>query len=269
MADRSALELATLGRMERSWVDRVADDLAASRAELAGLAVLLVGGIVLAVVVVGRVPVVSAPGSPAGSPGAVGELAAVAEDGAATPVLPSAAPSPTPPPVVVHVTGAVRAPTVVTLAAGARLVDAIDAAGGAGEDAALDVLNLAQVLGDGQRLHVPTLDEVAEAEAAVDVQDPGVATGATPDWGPDPATPGAATTPGAAPGTSTADGLLDLNLATVAELEELPGVGPVLAGRIVAWRDDNGGFTEVGQLRDVTGIGEARFQDLVALVDVP
>ncbi len=256
----------TLRGMDRSWVDRLADDLAASRAELAGLAMLVVGGIVVAVVVVGGLSSrIATPGD--GAPVAGPEDVDGSVGGA---IVPSAAPTPTPGPVVVHVTGAVAAPAVLELPAGSRLVDAVDAAGGARGDAALEVLNLARPLVDGQRLHVPTTAEAAAAAPSDRASPDAVAAPpVTLDPGTGlPATAGTAT-PGVEAGATTADGLLDLNLATTDNLEELPGVGPVLAGRIVDWRDQHGAFEEVGQLRDVTGIGEARFQDLAPLVVVP
>lgn len=250
--------------MDRSWVDRLADDLAASRAELAGLALLVVGGIVVAVVVVGGLPARTGITTEAGGSE---EVLDRPPDGA---IVPSVAPSPTPGPVVVHVTGAVAAPAVLELPAGSRLVDAVDAAGGARGDAALEALNLALPLVDGQRLHVPTAAEAAAA-APTDGASPDAAAAPPVTLDPGtglPATAGIAS-PGVEQGPVTADGLLDLNRATTDDLEELPGVGPVLAGRIVEWRDQHGAFEEVGQLRDVTGIGESRFQDIAPLVAVP
>ena len=143
---------------------------------------------------------------------------------------------------VVHVAGAVTHPGVVELAPGARVIDAIEAAGGAPATADLDRLNLAAELTDGQRVLVQNIG------------DPAV-----------PAAPGgdASTAPGDAPG-----GLVDLNAATSDQLEELPGIGPALAEAILTERDRRGGFRNVLELRDVRGIGEKRFADLVDLVTV-
>lgn len=140
--------------------------------------------------------------------------------------------------VTVHVSGAVTAAGIVTLPDGARVVDAIAATGGATPDADLDALNLARPLQDGEQVLVP------RAGASLDVAGD------------------------AGAGAVTADGRVDLNRATTSELETLPGVGPVLAGRIVAWREEHGPFVEVGQLREVSGIGERSFQTLVDLVIV-
>lgn len=142
--------------------------------------------------------------------------------------------------IVVHVTGAVRIAGIVRLPEGARIVDAIAASGGTRPDAVLDGLNLARALSDGEQVFVPTASEVEAAGSAN-----GTSAGA---WRP--------------------DGKLDLNQATAADLEELPGVGPVLAERIVAWREQNGPFASVGQLREVSGIGERTLQRLADHVTV-
>ncbi len=135
--------------------------------------------------------------------------------------------------VVVDVAGKVRRPGIVRLAAGARVVDALIAAGGALPGVDLTPLNLARRLVDGEQVLVG----VAAASAAA----PGG---------------GAA---GAAAGTG---GQLDLNAATVEQLEALPGVGPVLAQRIADWRTEHGHFSTVDELREVSGIGAKKFADL-------
>ncbi len=144
---------------------------------------------------------------------------------------------------VVHVAGAVRKPGVVSLPPGSRVVDAIDAAGGSRPEADLDRLNLASVLVDGQRIFVARVGDPPGA---------GVIAGT--------ATPGGEPTNGG--------GLIDLNLATAADLETLPGIGPTLADAIIAERDRRGGFTSVDDLRSVRGIGEARFAQIRDLVTV-
>jgi competence protein ComEA len=123
--------------------------------------------------------------------------------------------------IVVHVSGAVLHPGLVVIAAEGRVADAIAGAGGADSDADLGALNLAAPLRDGDQVIVPF---------------PG---GSTP-----------------AMGAGSAG--IDLNRATASELEELPGVGPVLAARIVAYRESNGPFDAVEDLLDVGGIGEAK-----------
>lgn len=146
--------------------------------------------------------------------------------------------------VVVHVTGAVTRSGVVTLPAGARVIDAIDAAGGARRDADVDQLDLAARLVDGSRVYVPKRGET-------------VTTVATPIGG-----------AGGSDGSSAPAGPVDLNTATKAQLEELPGIGPTLAEAILATRDRIGGFKKVDDLRQVHGIGDRRLADLRPLVTV-
>ncbi|MEW2146507.1 ComEA family DNA-binding protein [Micromonospora vinacea] len=141
---------------------------------------------------------------------------------------------------VVAVAGKVRKPGLVRLPAGSRLADAVQAAGGAlpGVDVAL--LNPARKVTDGELIVV----------------------GVTP-----PPVPGGAAGP-AAGDAGPAVGPLNLNTATLAQLDALPGVGPVLAQRILAHRDQHGGFRSVGDLRQVDGIGDARYEQLKDLVTV-
>ncbi|QTX04880.1 ComEA family DNA-binding protein [Agromyces archimandritae] len=144
------------------------------------------------------------------------------------------------PALLVHVTGAVRAPGIVELAPGSRVVDAVAAAGGLADDADAEAVNLAGPVADGEQLRVPV---VGEAPAA-----------------------GGAGAGGA--GAGGADGVVDLNRADAAALETLPRIGPALAERIIAWREANGPFTSVDQLDEVSGIGEAVLAGLEGLVRV-
>ncbi|MFE1344261.1 helix-hairpin-helix domain-containing protein [Streptomyces sp. NPDC058757] len=141
--------------------------------------------------------------------------------------------------VVVDVGGKVRRPGVLTLPAGSRVADALRAAGGVREGADLTGLNRARVLFDGEQVLVGV---------------PGAP----------PAGPGPGPGPG---GGAGGDGVpLSLNTATVEQFDGLPGVGPVLARRIVDHRTEHGGFRAVEELREVDGIGERRFADLQPLV---
>jgi competence protein ComEA len=131
---------------------------------------------------------------------------------------------------------------VVTLPAGARVIDAVRAAGGALPRADLGLLNLARRLSDGELVVVGV---------------PGA---------PDGGSPGGSGPSGTGPGTAglgTADqGVVNLNAATADQLDTLPGVGPVLAQRIIEWRTAHGRFDSVGQLQEVDGIGAAKFAQL-------
>lgn len=152
----------------------------------------------------------------------------------------AATPTPSATTLMVDVAGKVRRPGVVALPAGARVIDAIKQAGGVRPGAKTGTLNLARRVVDGEQILV----------------------GIT-------ATPTAAAPLGAPPGTPGAPAEpLDLNSATAAQLDQLPGVGPVLAQRIIDYRTQHGAFRSTDELRQVSGIGEAKFADLKNLVRV-
>lgn len=127
-------------------------------------------------------------------------------------------------PVIVHVAGSVAEPGVVVLPAGSRVHDALDAAGGPTAAADLAAVNLARPVVDGEQIYVPAPGERPPAASSATVGEPAV---------------------------------LDLNAATADDLDGLPGIGPVLAGRIVDWRTEHGRFTAVEELGEVSGIGPA------------
>ena len=130
----------------------------------------------------------------------------------------------------VHVVGEVQSPGMYQLPIGARLVDAVFAAGGLTEDADNASVNLARELTDGEQIIVFSISQEGQS-----------------------------------PGTNSS-GLISLNRAGDKELEELPGIGPALAGRIIAWREANGGFKSVQDLLKVSGIGESLLSGVIDLV---
>ncbi|MFV2102652.1 helix-hairpin-helix domain-containing protein [Micromonospora sp. LOL_024] len=142
---------------------------------------------------------------------------------------------------VVAVAGKVRRPGLVRLPSGSRVADAVDAAGGALPGVDVTMLNPARKVNDGELILV------------------GVPAPPPPAGAPPVAAPGSDPGPGAR---------VNLNTATSAQLETLPGIGPVLAQRIVGYRDQHGGFRTVGDLRQVSGIGDARYEQLKDLVTV-
>jgi competence protein ComEA len=171
----------------------------------------------------------------------------------ATTTTTAAASTGSPARIAVHVAGAVTRPGVVELGAGTRVIDAVEAVGGAHPDADLDRLNLAAKLADGERVYVPKVGEA----------DPGVLGGGDTAAGTGTGTAGAGTASGGLP-----VGKLNLNTATEAQLEALPGIGPTYAQSILAERQRRGGFTSVNELRGVRGIGDKRFAELAPLVTV-
>ena len=130
----------------------------------------------------------------------------------------------------VHVVGEVQSPGMYQLPIGARLVDAVFAAGGLTEEADNASVNLARELTDGEQIIVFSISQEGEVAG------------------------------------TTASGLVSLNRAGDKELEELPGIGPALAGRIIAWREANGGFKSVQDLLKVSGIGESLLSGVIDLV---
>lgn len=168
--------------------------------------------------------------------------AAAPPPAASPPATASGPPNASPGTLVVDVAGKVRHPGVVTLASGARVIDAIKEAGGIRHGVDTGSLNLARRVADGEQILV------------------GIKATA------DPALPPAS--PPGPQGTPVPGAPVDLNSATAPQLDELPGVGPVLAQRIVDYRGQHGGFHSVDELRQVSGIGDAKFADLKDLVRV-
>ena len=136
----------------------------------------------------------------------------------------------------VHVAGAVCHPGVVRMREGDRVIDAIEEAGGPLPEADLESLNLAQQVNDGQKILVHKVGENA---------------------GERPGIPG-----------ETGGGKVNINLASHSELEELPGIGPTLAERITAYREKAGGFRSIEELKQVSGIGEKKFEEIKDLVEL-
>ncbi len=154
-------------------------------------------------------------------------------------------------PVFVHVAGAVLSAGVVELPAGSRVVDAVAAAGGLRPDADSNRVNLAATLLDGSQVMVPAVGQSNPVQVPV-LQGSG-ATESSP-------TSGSAPVAGAGP--------VDLNTATLEQLESLPGLGPATAQAILSFREKEGRFDSVESLLDVRGIGDAKFEALRELITV-
>ena len=132
--------------------------------------------------------------------------------------------------VFVHVTGAVAYPGVVEVPADSRVLDAIEKAGGATEDASLDTVNLARLVFDGEQIVVPRVGDVLNPESGV------------------------------------SSGLISLSSADAETLDTLPRIGPATAERIIAWREKNGPFRSIDDLLAISGIGPATLEGLKPLV---
>jgi competence protein ComEA len=188
--------------------------------------VLFVGAVAIAAVL----SVASGGGGVQGVVRPAGDDQARATGGAEVATGPEAAP------LLVHVLGAVVAPGLVELAPGARVVDAVAAAGGFTPDADPAAVNLARPVVDGEQLVVLAIGQAPPA--------------------------GSSTGPAGSAGGAGGDGKVHLNTADVAALDTLPRIGPALAQRIIDWREANGPFTSVDQLLEVAGIGDAVFSGL-------
>ncbi len=136
----------------------------------------------------------------------------------------------------VHVAGAVHRPGLVELPAGGRVADALDAAGGPLEAADLAAINLAAQIADGEQIYLPTVGEES--------------------------------LPAARKGPDSAPALVNINTADESQLQQLPGIGPVMAGRIIAYRADHGPFGSVDDLQAVAGIGPVLLAQLRSEVTV-
>jgi len=156
-------------------------------------------------------------------------------------------PTPTPAPIQVHVVGAVRRPGVYTLPPESRLFQAVAAAGGMTEDADQERINLAERIYDGQQVYVPRR-------------------GTPIPPSPTPMTAASNSRGGQQPAGITQK--ININTATAAELETLPGIGPVYAERIIAYRQEHGPFKDPAEIKKVKGIGQARYEQLKALITV-
>lgn len=143
--------------------------------------------------------------------------------------------APTQAEIVIDIEGAVNAPGLYTLAADSRVGEAIEAAGGFASDAQPGATNLAQKLSDGEQIFVPTIEETQGATSAVSK---------------------------AAMPSSKRDGKININTASAEELQVLSGVGPALSGRIIDYRESKGRFSSIEDIKEVSGIGETRFENL-------
>lgn len=131
--------------------------------------------------------------------------------------------------ITIHIIGEVKYPGIVILKTGQRIIDAIDAAGGETEEADLNKINLAQLLSDGDKIYVPSIND-NEIEEYKD--------------------------------TTSRSSTVNINTATLEELTSLPGIGELTAQRIIDYRKQNGKFKNIDDLKNVSGIGESKFNNL-------
>lgn len=152
--------------------------------------------------------------------------------------------------VIVHVAGAVQKPGVYRLPAGSRVVDAVNMAGPT-ENSALDYMNLAATLEDGKQITVYSSEQIGRQQLPGAVQGAMIAEGGVPGFS-----------------VGGAAGSININTASMAQLEELPGIGPSLAQRIIDYRNQHGPFLTIEDIQSVSGIGEKRFEQMKNLICV-
>ena len=146
--------------------------------------------------------------------------------------------------IMVHITGAVKNEGVVKLSENSRITDAIEAAGGLTDDADMSKINLAYVLEDGIKIKIPSkndVEEVLNEEATENEQ----LVQSIPEGN-----------------TKSEKGIVNINKATQTELETLPGIGPSIALKIINYREENGKFSSIEDLKNVNGIGDSKFENI-------
>lgn len=150
--------------------------------------------------------------------------------------------------VIVHITGAVKTPGIVKLPEGARIEDAIDKAGGLTEDADISDVNLAYVLEDGIKIKIPTISEEKNEEIIINSSGEGIVEKEISN--------------------NFENKIININKANETDLQTLPGIGASLAGRIVEYRNSNGKFNEIEDIKNVSGIGDSKYENIKNLICV-
>ena len=159
--------------------------------------------------------------------------------------------------IVVHITGAVNKEGIVELQEGARIADAIEKAGGTKENADIKNINLATILEDGMKVHIPTIEETRANNENIESSENFANSQVT--------------TTTQIPTTSSntkKQGKININTATEEELDTLPGIGPSTAAKIIDYRKENGKFTSIEEIKEVSGIGDAKYEKIKDLITI-
>lgn len=150
--------------------------------------------------------------------------------------------------VIVHITGAVKTPGIVKLPEGARIEDAIDKAGGLTEEGDISDVNLAYVLEDGIKIKIPTISEEKNEEIIISNSGEGIIEKEISN--------------------NSENKLININKANETDLQTLPGIGASLAGRIIEYRNSNGKFNKIEDIKNVSGIGDSKYENIKNLICV-
>ena len=152
--------------------------------------------------------------------------------------------------IIVYICGAVKESKVITLPEDSRISDAIDAVGGLTEDADLTNINLAYILEDGEKIYIPKIGEEAQNEAST--ASSSVQSSSYSNYS----------------ATSTKSNKININKATQTELETIPGIGPSTALKIIEYREKNGKFSSIEDIKNVSGIGDAKYEKMKDYITV-
>ena len=150
--------------------------------------------------------------------------------------------------VIVHVTGEVKKPGVVRVKEGSRVEDIVKAAGGLTENADISNINLAYVVEDGTKIRIPSTDDEKQEEYITQSIGEGIIMQEESN--------------------NSRSSIVNINTANETELEELPGIGASIAGRIIEYRNKNGKFKSIEDIKNVTGIGDSKFEKIKSLIRV-
>ena len=146
--------------------------------------------------------------------------------------------------IIIHITGAVKTPGIVKLEEGSRIEDAINKAGGLTEDADITKVNLAYILEDGTKIKIPSNSDIGDFQGE-NILRTDSGEGIIEDNE-----------------NSSQSSSLNINKATEQDLQTLPGIGPSLASRIIAYRDENGKFSTIEDIKNVNGIGNSKYENI-------
>ena len=149
----------------------------------------------------------------------------------------------------VHITGEVKKSGVVKIKEGSRIEDIIEAAGGLTENADITNVNLAFVVEDGMKIRIPSINEEKTDEDYI-TEDSGKGVIMTDE------------------NTSTSSSVININTASESELEQLPGIGPSISSRIIEYRNKNGKFKSIEDIKNVTGVGDSKFEKIKDLIKI-
>ena len=158
--------------------------------------------------------------------------------------------------IIVHVSGAVNQPGIVELSENSRIADAIERAGGLKDEACIDEINLAYMIEDGIKIHIPTIEEQKKKDEDGDKTENSnlYITGESKTTEKN--------------NNQKKTGKININSATQEELETLPGIGPTIALKIINYRKENGKFKSIEDIKEVSGIGESKFNSIKDMISV-